>query len=150
MESLFDFAHLDPSCNPPEGYVAAFGLLAACWCELRALRSACPADEFLSGFTAHLGTELVRRRSRVSNSGRTPDRSLAPSSFFNGVTDATCKPVDRQHRRRPRQSSGGNPEPGKVADGNNQFAFPARGEPYLPICLPGKWTGYCPKMPQQA
>ncbi|MET3838694.1 hypothetical protein [Bradyrhizobium sp. OAE829] len=59
MQSLFDFAHLDPSCDPPEEYVAAFELLAAFWCELRAFRSACPQDAFLAGFTAHLETELV-------------------------------------------------------------------------------------------
>ncbi|MBR1232817.1 hypothetical protein [Bradyrhizobium sp. AUGA SZCCT0182] len=59
MESPFDFAHLDPSCDPPEGYVAAFELLATFWCELRALRSECSHDQFLSGFIAHLETELV-------------------------------------------------------------------------------------------
>ncbi|MBR1155295.1 DUF968 domain-containing protein [Bradyrhizobium sp. JYMT SZCCT0428] len=36
-------------------------------------------------------------------------------AFFNGVADATCKAVDQQHRRRPRQSAGGNPEPREVA-----------------------------------
>ena len=59
MESPFDFVHLDPSCDPPEGYVAAFELLAAFWCELRALRSAYPQDAFLSDFSAHLETQLV-------------------------------------------------------------------------------------------
>ncbi|MET3837971.1 hypothetical protein [Bradyrhizobium sp. OAE829] len=59
MQSPFDFVHLDPSCDPPEGYVAAFELLAAFWCELRAFRSACPQDAFLAGFTAHLETQLV-------------------------------------------------------------------------------------------
>ncbi|MBR1190360.1 hypothetical protein [Bradyrhizobium sp. AUGA SZCCT0160] len=59
MESPFDFVHLDPSCDPPERYVAAFELLAAFWCELRALQSACPQDGFLSDFSTHLETQLV-------------------------------------------------------------------------------------------
>lgn len=59
MESPFDFVHLDPSCDPPEEYVAAFELLAAFWCELRAFRSASPQDAFLSDFSAHLETQLV-------------------------------------------------------------------------------------------
>ncbi|MGE9007783.1 hypothetical protein ACO2JO_04315 [Leptospira interrogans] len=59
MESPFDFAHLDPSCDPPEEYAAAFELLVAFWCELRALRSAWPQDAFLTGFTAHLEAEFV-------------------------------------------------------------------------------------------
>ena len=59
MESPFDFAHLDPSCDPPEEYAAAFELLVAFWCELRALRSACPQDAFMSDFSAHLEAELV-------------------------------------------------------------------------------------------
>ena len=55
----FDFVHLDPSCDPPEGYVAALELLAAFWRDLRALGSACPQDEFLIGLTTHLETALV-------------------------------------------------------------------------------------------
>ena len=59
MQSLFDFAHLDPSCDPPEEYAAAFELLATFWCELRAFQSASPQDAFLSDFSAHLEAELV-------------------------------------------------------------------------------------------
>jgi hypothetical protein len=59
MQSPFDFAHLDPSCDPPERYRAAFELLASLWCQLRAFRSASPQDEFLTGFTAQLESDLV-------------------------------------------------------------------------------------------
>jgi hypothetical protein len=59
MESPFDFVHLDPSCDPPERYVAAFELLATFWCELQALQSICQQDEFLTCFTAHLESEFT-------------------------------------------------------------------------------------------
>jgi hypothetical protein len=59
MEPRFDFAHLDPSCDPPEQYRAAFEVLADMWCQLRAFRSACPQDEFLTDLTAHLENQLV-------------------------------------------------------------------------------------------
>jgi hypothetical protein len=59
MEPPFDFAHLDPSCDPPEHYLAAFEVLANIWCQLRAFRSACPQDEFLSDVTAHLENQFV-------------------------------------------------------------------------------------------
>lgn len=59
MQSPFDFTHLDPSCDPPEQYVAAFELLVSLWCQLRAFRSACPQDEFLTRFTAQLENQLV-------------------------------------------------------------------------------------------
>jgi hypothetical protein len=59
MEQPFDFAHLDPSCDPPERYLAAFEVLANIWCQLRLFRSACPQDEFLKGLTAHLENQLI-------------------------------------------------------------------------------------------
>jgi hypothetical protein len=59
MDLPFDFAHLDPSCDPPEHYVAAFEVLANIWFQLRAFRSACPQDEFLSELTIHLENQFV-------------------------------------------------------------------------------------------
>ena len=59
MQSPFDFPHLDPSCDPPEQYVAALELLVSLWGQLRAFRPACHHDEFLSSFTAELENELV-------------------------------------------------------------------------------------------
>jgi hypothetical protein len=59
MESPFDFAHLDPSCDPPEHYLAAFEMLADIWGQLSAFRSACPQDQFLMGLTTYLENQLV-------------------------------------------------------------------------------------------
>ena len=59
MEPPYDFVHLDPSCDPPEHYLAAFELLGNIWCQLRAFRSACPHDEFLEDLTAHLESQFV-------------------------------------------------------------------------------------------
>jgi hypothetical protein len=59
MEPPFDFAHLDPSFDPPEHYLAAFEVLVNIWCQLRAFRSAFPQDEFLSDVTAHLESQFV-------------------------------------------------------------------------------------------
>jgi len=59
MELPFDFVHLDPSCDPPEHYLAAFEMLEKIWGQLRAFRSACPQDQFLAGLTAYLENQLV-------------------------------------------------------------------------------------------
>jgi hypothetical protein len=59
MVSPFDFAHLDPSCDPPEPYLAAFDLLADIWGQLQAFRAAHPQDQFLLDLTARLETQLV-------------------------------------------------------------------------------------------
>ena len=59
MELHFDFAHLDPSCDPPEHYLAAFEMLEDIWGQLRAFRSACPQDQFLLGLTAYLEHQFV-------------------------------------------------------------------------------------------
>ena len=59
MEQPFDFAHLDPSCDPPAAYLAAFEMLGDIWDQLRTFRSACPQDPFLMGLTAHLENQFV-------------------------------------------------------------------------------------------
>jgi len=59
MEPPFDFPHLDPSCDPPEPYLAAFEMLGDIWGELRAFRSSCPQDEFLKDLTAYLENQVV-------------------------------------------------------------------------------------------
>ena len=59
MELPFDFAHLDPSCDPPGHYLAAFEMLGDIWGQLRAFRSVCPQDEFLTSLTAHLENQFV-------------------------------------------------------------------------------------------
>ena len=51
MKPPFDFVHLDPSCDPPERYIAAFEMLGEIWGQLRTFRSACPQDEFLMDLT---------------------------------------------------------------------------------------------------
>ena len=59
MELFFEFVHLDPSCDPPEHYLAAFEMLGDIWGQLRAFRSACPQDEFLRDLTAYLENQLI-------------------------------------------------------------------------------------------
>ena len=59
MELPFDFAHLDPSCDPPEHYLAAFELLEDIFGQLGAFRSACPQDAFLRDLTAYLENQLI-------------------------------------------------------------------------------------------
>ena len=59
MVLFFEFVHLDPSCDPPEHYLAAFEMLRGFWGQLRAFRSACPQDEFLSELTTHLENQFV-------------------------------------------------------------------------------------------
>ena len=59
MQPPFDFAHLDPSCDPPGLYVAAFEMLADIWGQLRRFRSSCRQDEFLTDLTAHLENQFV-------------------------------------------------------------------------------------------
>jgi hypothetical protein len=59
MEPPFSFAHLDPSCDPPEHYVAAFEVLTNSWCQLHAFRSTCPQDAFLTDLIVYLENQLV-------------------------------------------------------------------------------------------
>ena len=59
MEPPFDFAHLDPSRDPPELYRAAFDVLGDILGKLRAFRSGCEEDQFLTALTAHLENQLV-------------------------------------------------------------------------------------------
>jgi hypothetical protein len=59
MELFFEFVHLDPSCDPPEHYLAAFEMLGDIWGQLHAFRSACPKDEFLSELITHLENQLA-------------------------------------------------------------------------------------------
>ena len=59
MKLPFDFVHLDPSCDPPEHYLAAFEMLGDIWGQLRAFRSAGPQDEFLKDLTAYLENQLI-------------------------------------------------------------------------------------------
>jgi hypothetical protein len=59
MKPPFDFVHLDPSCDPPEHYLAAFEVLGDIWGQLQVLRSACPQDQFLTGLTVYLENQLV-------------------------------------------------------------------------------------------
>ena len=59
MELPFDFAHLDPSCDPPELYQAALELLAEIWGRLGAFRLVCAEDPFLTALTAHLERQFV-------------------------------------------------------------------------------------------
>jgi hypothetical protein len=59
MEPPFDFAHLDPSRDPPELYQAAFELLTEIWGQLGAFRSVCEGDPFLTALTANLEREFI-------------------------------------------------------------------------------------------
>lgn len=59
MQPPFDFAHLDPACDPPELYQAAFELLAEIWGRVRSFRSRCEGDPFLTILTAHLEGQVV-------------------------------------------------------------------------------------------
>ena len=59
MEPPFDFAHLDPSCDPPEPYVTAFEVLMNNWCQLHAFRSAIPQDALLTDLIIYLENQLV-------------------------------------------------------------------------------------------
>jgi hypothetical protein len=59
MEPPFDFAHLDPACDPPELYQTAFELLVEIWGQLGAFRSVCEEDPFLTALTAHLERQLI-------------------------------------------------------------------------------------------
>ena len=59
MEPPFDFVHLDPSCDPPEHYLAAFEMLEDIWAQLQVLRSACPQDQFLMDLTVYLENQLA-------------------------------------------------------------------------------------------
>ena len=59
MKPSFDFAHLDPSCDPPEYYLLAFEVLGDIWDQLQVLRSACPDDEFLTGLIVYLENQLA-------------------------------------------------------------------------------------------
>ena len=59
MVPPLDFVHLDPSCDPPEQYLAALELLADLWGQLRAFRSGCPQDTFLVTLTTNLENQLV-------------------------------------------------------------------------------------------
>ena len=59
MKLHFDFAHLDPSCDPPEYYLLAFEVLGDIWDQLQALKSACPQDQFLMDLTVYLENQLA-------------------------------------------------------------------------------------------
>src|SRR5205085_8208134 len=59
MKQLFEFAHLDPSCDPPERYRAAFDLFCEIWNRLRLFRSSHLADEFLVELLTHLENQLL-------------------------------------------------------------------------------------------
>jgi hypothetical protein len=59
MAPPFDFAHLDPSLDPPELDIAAFDLLCELWDRLRTFRSSCPQDKFLSLLLVHLENQVV-------------------------------------------------------------------------------------------
>ena len=59
MDLFFEFVHLDPSCDPPEHYLAAFEMLGDIWGQLHAFRSACPQEEFLSELITRLENQLA-------------------------------------------------------------------------------------------
>ncbi|MGR4929870.1 hypothetical protein ACIPUD_24170 [Bradyrhizobium sp. CAR08] len=59
MAPFFDFAPLDPACNPPERYQAAFELLAELWGRVRGFRSLCDDDPLLAVLIARLEHEIV-------------------------------------------------------------------------------------------
>ena len=59
MEQPFEFAHLDPSRDPPEHYRAAFDLFCEFWSRLRLFRSLHLADDFLAEVLAHLENQLL-------------------------------------------------------------------------------------------
>ena len=59
MKPPLDFVHLDPSCDPPERYIAAFEMLGEIWGQLCTFRSACPQDQFLTDLTTYLENQLV-------------------------------------------------------------------------------------------
>jgi len=59
MKQLFEFAHLDPSCDPPERYRAAFDLFCEIWNRLRLFRSSHLEDQFLAELLAQLENQLV-------------------------------------------------------------------------------------------
>jgi hypothetical protein len=60
MQSPFDFAHLDPSSDPPERYQIAFTLLSDLWHRLRSFRQRdCEADPLLHALVGRLEHQLV-------------------------------------------------------------------------------------------
>jgi hypothetical protein len=59
MKQLFEFAHLDPSCDPPERYRAAFDLFCEIWNRLRLFRSSHLEDQFLVELLTHLENQLL-------------------------------------------------------------------------------------------
>lgn len=59
MQPPFDFAHLDPSCDPPEPYRAAFELFGELWDKLRVSRSSWAQDHVLLTLTDHLEHQMV-------------------------------------------------------------------------------------------
>src|SRR6476469_4173743 len=53
------YSHLDPSCDPPEHYLAAFDLCCELWGELCGFRSSYRQDPFLMALVSHLESQLV-------------------------------------------------------------------------------------------
>ena len=58
MQPPFD-PHLDPSCDPPELYLAAIELFCEVWGKLRAFRSGCEGDALLLALFRQLESQLV-------------------------------------------------------------------------------------------
>jgi hypothetical protein len=59
MKQLFEFAHLDPSCDPPERCRAAFDLFCEIWNRLRLFRSSHLEDQFLVELLTHMENQLL-------------------------------------------------------------------------------------------
>lgn len=59
MAPPFDFAHLDPSLDPPELHLAAFDLLCELWDRLRTFRCSCLQDTSLSLLILQLENQVV-------------------------------------------------------------------------------------------
>jgi|tagenome__1003787_1003787.scaffolds.fasta_scaffold20976337_4 hypothetical protein len=59
MKQPFDFAHLDPSRDPPENYRLAYELFCEIWSRLRLFRSSHLADEFLAELLANLENQVL-------------------------------------------------------------------------------------------
>ncbi|UPJ75521.1 hypothetical protein [Bradyrhizobium sp. 187] len=55
----FDFIHLDPSCDPPHSYQAAFELFAELSAKLRGFEASSAQDYVLLAVIRHLENQLV-------------------------------------------------------------------------------------------
>jgi hypothetical protein len=59
MDLRFGSVHLDPACDPPEHYAAAFDLFGDLWGLLEVAKGDRGGDEFIEQLVEHLQNQLV-------------------------------------------------------------------------------------------